>query len=306
MAHFERYIVLLISLIIPVIGIAQNPIPGFVYNEVVNWPPEGISYFTIDEDNDGIPDNMIYDTATGELSYFNLVSIGNNTVGDPVIQPLQGLLIECFVPPFVSSYHISIDEPVLAAGTVAIRLVMLEVTDIYSPSPTSYDESTFPDESYWRWHISANRNWQFEKDSAFFGLESVTRIPAYNGMNFGYSTPPENYWGPIVFDQVHLGWRIMNADSADFMNWVHNAVSIMENETTYESDFKVYPNPADEIIIFEKRDQSIKEVGIYDMSGKMMKIFRVVHNQTSIPVSDLKRGLYIVKSGIQAEKVFIN
>lgn len=291
-----------LTIIFTVIGFAQNPIPSFTYSEVVSWPPEGVSYFTIDENNDGWPDNMEYDSETGDLTYYNIVSIGGNTAGDPVILPLEGLLIECFVPPFVSNYHISIDEPVLASGAVAIRMIVLEVAIANSPTPEAYDESTFPDESYWRWHTSANRNWQLVKDPDYFDMENVTRIPAYNGMNFGYSTPPENYWGPIVLDQINLGWRINNIDSADFMNWLNSTASTSENHTLDERSINVSPNPVSDIMFIEGLNQSAKIIEIFDFSGKLVKHLAITDNKKPIQVSELKSGMYLIRSGNQYQK----
>ena len=62
----------------------------------------------------------------------------------------------------------------------------------------------------------------------------------------------------------------------------------------------VYPNPATTQLSIDYGDYIIKDVKIYDVTGKNIKQEEVNRNQISIDVSGLHRGIYFLK--INTEK----
>jgi hypothetical protein len=67
----------------------------------------------------------------------------------------------------------------------------------------------------------------------------------------------------------------------------------------YESSGKLYPNPANTVVYYKNElgeDESGK-VKLMDMLGKEIKEYKLTKgsNLISIPVSDLSKGIYIVK-----------
>lgn len=71
-------------------------------------------------------------------------------------------------------------------------------------------------------------------------------------------------------------------------------------ENNYEShqmrSYKIYPNPANEFINIENPNRNNTEISIFDMSGKMVKNIISNREMERIDISDLLRGVYIVKS----------
>ncbi len=75
-----------------------------------------------------------------------------------------------------------------------------------------------------------------------------------------------------------------------------NSISDMEEVNT----LTVYPNPATTQLSIDYGDYIIKDVKIYDVTGKNIKQEEVNRNQISIDVSGLHRGIYFLK--INTEK----
>lgn len=59
--------------------------------------------------------------------------------------------------------------------------------------------------------------------------------------------------------------------------------------------FSVYPNPAKDIINVSSYDYSIATIEIIDMNGRIVKTFSNSTNDIQVNVSDLSKGVYIMK-----------
>jgi hypothetical protein len=67
-------------------------------------------------------------------------------------------------------------------------------------------------------------------------------------------------------------------------------VNTVENET-----FKVYPNPASDILYIDLNEQVLNRVSIIDVTGRVMSNYRVENmGRISLDVSGLKGGLYML------------
>ncbi len=73
--------------------------------------------------------------------------------------------------------------------------------------------------------------------------------------------------------------------------------AIVENSI---NNLRIYPNPATTQLSIDYGDYIIKDVKIYDVTGRCIKQEEVNLNRISIDVSDLHRGIYFLK--INTEK----
>jgi len=84
------------------------------------------------------------------------------------------------------------------------------------------------------------------------------------------------------------------------------STGVMVNEYVDNPTFEMYPNPAkDFIVIASEAKQSVQ---IYDLTGKMVKQLVMssgVETSLNIDVSNLEKGVYIVKVGKQTKKLII-
>ncbi len=60
-----------------------------------------------------------------------------------------------------------------------------------------------------------------------------------------------------------------------------------------DNQIRIFPNPANDIIYISNAQNSV--LSIYDLSGRLVKSVNVVSNYQMIDVSDLSRGVYIVR-----------
>jgi len=82
----------------------------------------------------------------------------------------------------------------------------------------------------------------------------------------------------------HLGDEVYNAEEATLID-----ASLGIKNIASESDFEVYPNPVQDLIIVES-EYKIEEIQIVDMLGKTL----LVENTAKIDVSHLPNGSYIL------------
>ncbi|NLJ83200.1 MAG: T9SS type A sorting domain-containing protein, partial [Bacteroidales bacterium] len=71
-----------------------------------------------------------------------------------------------------------------------------------------------------------------------------------------------------------------------------------------EVDIQVFPNPANTQLTLDNKDALIKEAHIYDITGKEVSHHSINANQSTLDISTLKSGLYIVK--IHTEQGVLN
>ena len=82
-----------------------------------------------------------------------------------------------------------------------------------------------------------------------------------------------------------------------------DCTNVMVNEFVDNPSFEMYPNPArDFIVIASEAKQSVQ---IYDLTGKMVKQFKIQNSELKIEIGDLESGVYIVRVGKQTKKLII-
>jgi hypothetical protein len=86
-------------------------------------------------------------------------------------------------------------------------------------------------------------------------------------------------------------YTILCALGLDICNSVHSA------EIFQATDFVgIYPNPSNSIITIELNNNNINSLTIYDIKGSLTRKINKVHSKTfQLVVSDLKKGMYLVK-----------
>ncbi len=75
------------------------------------------------------------------------------------------------------------------------------------------------------------------------------------------------------------------------------------NEISKKIDFKIYPNPASDVIYFENTEQ-FTNVKITDIRGKTIKEFNKLNNN-KIDIKNLKPGIYFIKA-VKKDETFIS
>jgi len=64
----------------------------------------------------------------------------------------------------------------------------------------------------------------------------------------------------------------------------------------------IYPNPANNFIVAKCKDLQVEDCQILDLTGKIVKQFRIQDSQFTIQISDLQNGIYFIKVGSQLQK----
>jgi len=102
------------------------------------------------------------------------------------------------------------------------------------------------------------------------------------------STVTENdFTNPVTYTIV-----AQNGDAQDWIVTV-NIATIIRKQTSRITE--IYPNPANNFIIFRNFDSTTENIQIIDITGKLIKQISILENNQSIDISDLKNGIYFVK-----------
>jgi len=84
------------------------------------------------------------------------------------------------------------------------------------------------------------------------------------------------------------------SETVGFLDVTIDQTAAIDNEDI-DKFISLFPNPAENVLnIISKTDHTAK-LSIIDISGKVVKQFSLENNTKSIDISDLRRGLYIVK-----------
>ncbi len=159
-----------------------------------------------------------------------------------------------------------------------------------------------------------------EINTSMFDISSLVPVDASHPV---YTRVTEGNIAEFIFENIHLPFDDANNDGYiaykiktrpdatvftnkaeiyfDYnlpvmTNYAETRVStystgIQENEK-HQSKFTVFPNPVKDIL-YLKAENQIEKVEIYDVSGRLLKLFRTPGNQ--INVNYLKSGLYLLK-----------
>lgn len=77
--------------------------------------------------------------------------------------------------------------------------------------------------------------------------------------------------------------------------------SLSINEIEFNQNVKFYPNPTSNSVFLELENEIIKEIYIFDLSGKLVITLKNVNNQ--IDLSNLQTGTYFIKTINRNEKI---
>jgi hypothetical protein len=91
-----------------------------------------------------------------------------------------------------------------------------------------------------------------------------------------------------------------NWESLDFINMVG-----IDDEFAMNTEFQVYPNPSTGKVFLEGLSVDSAIVGIYTVAGTKVKQQVLLRNETSLDLSNLGAGLYIVKCGGYTQRIVL-
>jgi Subtilase family/Secretion system C-terminal sorting domain len=81
-------------------------------------------------------------------------------------------------------------------------------------------------------------------------------------------------------------------------NRVSDAIVITNTAENIESEIRIYPNPADEELVIELKNEDIRILMISDLMGKVLTEQKLNQSKIVIPTKDFPSGVYIVETTI--------
>jgi hypothetical protein len=150
--------------------------------------------------------------------------------------------------------------------------------------------------------------WSLNNDSVFISqgaFDTLTYIASGNNRaslkaesileGFGKEIVP--HWEP---DRCNW-WVIGNAPSGN-----KNETSVKETKINLKQELIVMPNPATHELTVDNGQINIKEIYIFDVVGKEVKYFSINNTKSTLIISDLVPGVYVIKAktetGIETKK----
>lgn len=122
--------------------------------------------------------------------------------------------------------------------------------------------------------------------------EGVIRTPNSPGLldYFGTDVPdtPKDLTG-VLHQRLEVT-RLQPRSLDDFADPVGVGVAVADPDV-----FRIYPNPARDLLYVESHDQEIGQVRIINLSGQVIQTHEAVGHQLSLDVSDLRSGIYLIQ-----------
>jgi hypothetical protein len=92
----------------------------------------------------------------------------------------------------------------------------------------------------------------------------------------------------------------------DFRGHLHFVTHAPNTETVTDAPFSVYPNPVTGQIAIRAEKPIREALFLYDISGKLLKKYTNIANDSNIDISDLEKGVYILQIGSAVQKIIVN
>ena len=90
-------------------------------------------------------------------------------------------------------------------------------------------------------------------------------------------------------------WYSQHADPNDYFNYACEDIVLSADEVAVQTQLRIYPNPADDIIRIDADISPDEEICIYNLLGEVL--YCSLFEQREIDVSSLENGLYFVRVG---------
>lgn len=122
-------------------------------------------------------------------------------------------------------------------------------------------------------------------------VEQGTELSANNNITFRFRRYPTDFAGFEGRDLSSKGYLELNPNT-EFCNL---SVGISDL-TLSDLSISVYPNPVSDQLVIEKSNTEIHHLFLTDLTGRILKEIMLNTQNTVVDVSQLSRGLYLLKS----------
>jgi len=134
--------------------------------------------------------------------------------------------------------------------------------------------------------------------STYLGINSpeALAIAGQSGSSFFYTDNNEYYsFGVLNWEAHYFHFRMQNRYYYQLKNIMDNYANGLENIISpINTNVSIYPNPATNNLTIETTEKS--EIEISNIAGQILKTFNTTEKQTTIDVSNLPSGVYIIKA----------
>jgi hypothetical protein len=166
-----------------------------------------------------------------------------------------------------------------------------------------YAYSMEKDEDFWLMYYDGTKwntlkSYVSEKDfynNNFYEVSFIMDATKYNFIQkgrFRFQCDASTNADQIFIDAVKITGTKQGSRISDYNKIVSAGSYIGKYEAAQNFDAEIYPNPTNDYINF-KADDEIKEVKIYDLSGKLQSLYTINDDHGRIDVSHLQRGIYL-------------
>ena len=111
-------------------------------------------------------------------------------------------------------------------------------------------------------------------------------------------------WHPSKCSHEEMSAELVQKINSLSIDWGNSNCLLSSQPTLNTESIKIYPNPAyNQITIQTTSNQSLNEVKITDLTGKVVKQIEIQRNVTEIDITTLPKGIYFVKVGRQLQRI---
>jgi len=174
--------------------------------------------------------------------------------------------------------------------------------NIHALGTTSTQNWDVPDCEAIGFTIGASNQWEGQGDCSIdgwgMGNSSITfNQDEYLCVRFNLGGT-DVYYGWIRFSMNNQGvivYKDFAYNSTPEQSITAGQITLSINKPDFSNEIKLYPNPAKQVITIENSSQSsISSIIIRSLVGKEVLVSPLINNTTTIDISSLSSGLYII------------
>lgn len=143
--------------------------------------------------------------------------------------------------------------------------------------------------------------------------ESIDPLRSKGFVSFKVQQNPDLPNGTLIHNRTNITWDNLPAESTNLSTHkIYDQVLssdplyVFEEETNKENGLRIYPNPTTDVltILLDQLEEN-KPYWITDISGKIIASGMVKQQKTTIDLSELNSGVYVLKVGMYSERVVV-
>jgi len=261
----------------------QNPLP------VTDFTPNYVRMVPTDS----------WDGNSNAWNYFAYYEWTSQSAGfeDANVAAGQGLTAKILLPPGIARITMGHNDEYLA-GSQCVRYRIIGEYDITDNGPSLI---TADNDSDWDYGCGSFNLYSTSGQ----GYTRTSDISTEKYLLIAYFNDGNDLGWPLNFQDFDVSWYKgdLPSDTLLFYNWVNGITSSVNQVNKNNTSLNIFPNPAQNYLKISVNNKQLNNtIQVLDLTGKIIKQFKIDNPTLTINIEDIPNGIYFIKTGSTVKK----